>query len=133
VKRKFRLRRQGDFQALVKGRRIYLGQSLVAFSRRRQEDGVHGTLRIGVAVSRQLKGSVLRNRARRRLREAARLQLLAPDSGGQQLGIPVDVVLIARPAALTLPAAALEADVSEVRRRLVLGPAPGGVLPERSV
>jgi ribonuclease P protein component len=114
VKRKFRLTRQGDFQALVKGRRIYQGKSLVAFSRQRQP----GRLRVGVAVSRQLKGSVLRNRARRRLREAARLQLLALDSHEPGLGIPFDVVLIARTAALTLPLPVLEADVSAVRARL---------------
>jgi ribonuclease P protein component len=99
---------------VVKGRRIYLGRSLVAFSRQRQPGG----LRVGVAVSRQLKGSVLRNRARRRLREAARLQLLALDSDEPGLGIPFDVVLIARTAALTLPLPALEADVSAVRARL---------------
>jgi ribonuclease P protein component len=126
VKRKFRLRRQGDFQALVKGRRLYLGESLVAFSRRRAGDGAEGGLRVGVAVSRRLKGSVLRNRARRRLREAARLQLLAADLETQELGIPVDVVLIARPAALTLPAAALQADVSAVRGRLARGSAAAG-------
>lgn len=114
MKRRFRLRREADFQAAFKGRRLYLGQSVVVFARRREA----GPLRVGVAVSRQLRGSVLRNRARRRVREAARLRLLADGSAGSGMGIPFDVVLIARPAALRLPPAALEADLSAVRSRL---------------
>lgn len=114
MKRRFRLRREDDFQRLLKGRRIYAGQALVAFS----QPSPRGVPRIGVAVSRQLKGSVRRNRARRRLREAARLRLLAHDSVDDGLGIPYDVVLIARPAALTLPAAALESEVAALRARL---------------
>ena len=114
MKRRLRLRREDDFQRALKGRRVYVGQALVAFSRPSQD----GRLRIGVAISRQLKGSVRRNRARRRLREAARIRLVANDSPEAGLGIPFDVVLIARPAALSLPAAALEAEVVAVRDRL---------------
>jgi ribonuclease P protein component len=114
VKRRFRLRREDDFQRALKGRRVYIGQALVAFS----QPSPRGEPRIGVAVSRQLKGSVRRNRARRRLREAARLRLLTNDSADASLGIPYDVVLIARPAALTVPAATLEGEVAAVRGRL---------------
>jgi ribonuclease P protein component len=120
VKRRLRLRRQDDFQRALQGRRVYVGQALVAFSRPSQE----GRLRIGVAVSRQLKGSVRRNRARRRLREAARVRLLADDSLDAGLGIPFDVVLIARPAALSLPMAALESEVAAIRDRLPRSGAP---------
>lgn len=56
--------------------------------------------RVGVTVSRSVKGAIARNRARRRLREASRLQLLAPGSPLVRPGIRYDVVLIARPAAL---------------------------------
>lgn len=59
--------------------------------------------RVGVTVSRAVKGAVARNRARRRLREASRLQLLGPDSPLLRPGIRYDVVLIARPAALEAP------------------------------
>ena len=114
MKRRLRLRRQDDFQSLFKGRRIYAGQALVAFS----QPSPRGFTRVGVAVSRQLKGSVRRNRARRRLREAARLRLIPHDSDEAGLGIPFDVVLIARPAALTLSASALESEVAFVRARL---------------
>ena len=118
MKRRFRLRRDGDFQSVLKGRRIYAGQSLVAFSR----PSPSGNTRIGVAVSRQLKGSVRRNRARRRLREAARLRLIPHDSDDASPGIPYDVVLIARPAALTLSTADLESEVMAVRARLPVRP-----------
>jgi ribonuclease P protein component len=122
MKRRFRLRREDDFQRVLKARRIYAGQALVAFS----QPSRSGASRIGVAVSRQLKGSVRRNRARRRLREAARLRLLADDSVDGSLGIPYDVVLIARPAALTLSAAALVSEVAAVRARLLRQGRPEG-------
>jgi ribonuclease P protein component len=118
MKRRFRLRRADDFQQVLKGQRVHVGQALVAFCRPSQR----GEPRVGVAVSRQLKGSVRRNLARRRLREAARRRLLANDSADPSRGIPYDVVLIARPAALTLPAAELELEVAAVRAKL---PAPG--------
>jgi ribonuclease P protein component len=114
VKRRFRLRRESDFQQVVKGRRVYAGVAVVAFAR----PSAAGEWRIGVAVSRQLKGSVRRNRARRRLREAARAMLLGHDSELAGLGISYDVVLIARPAALTLPALDLEREAAAVGDRL---------------
>src|SRR3989442_9917471 len=113
MKRRFRLRGEDAFQRVLKARRIYAGKALVAFS----QPSRSGASRIGVAVSRQLKGSVRRNRARRPLREAARLRLLADDSVDGSLGIPYEVVLIARPAALTLSAAALESGGAAAARR----------------
>jgi ribonuclease P protein component len=114
VKRRLRLRREGDFQRTLQGRRLFVGQALVAFARPRTEGG----WRVGVAVSRQLKGSVRRNRARRRVREAARIGLLGNDSSAGSVGIPYDVVLIARPAALQLPASALLGEAAAVREKL---------------
>lgn len=125
MKRRFRLRREDDFQRVLKGRRVYAGQALVAFS----QPSSRGVTRVGIAVSRQLKGSVRRNRARRRLREAARLGLIADDSGPAGQGIPYEVVLIARPAALTLSAAALQSEVAAVRSRLPVPPDAGGGRP----
>ncbi|HSS93401.1 MAG TPA: ribonuclease P protein component [Candidatus Dormibacteraeota bacterium] len=115
MKRRFRLRRQSEFRAAFGGRRVYSGQAVVAFA-------VAGTAgaesRVGVTVSRNVKGSVDRNRARRRLREAARERLLGPDSPLRGVGIRYDVVLIARPAALDLPFAELKADVEQAALRL---------------
>ena len=119
MKRRYRLRRKAEFQAAMKGRRIYSGRGLVALAipNDREES------RVGVTVSRQFKSSVDRNRARRRLRELARLALVPPDSAGARLGIRYDVVLIARPAALTLGFADLKAEAEQAAQRLT-GPRP---------
>jgi ribonuclease P protein component len=114
LKRRFRLRRQSDFQAVIGGKRIYSGRALVAFA----VPVTAAQSRVGVTVSRNVKGSVNRNRARRRLRELARDRLLGPDSPLHGVGIRYDVVLIARPAALELPFADLENDVEQAALRL---------------
>jgi ribonuclease P protein component len=114
LKRRFRLRRQSDFRAVIEGRRVYSGRSLVAFA----VEGATPDSRVGVTVSRNVKGSVDRNRARRRLREAAREHLLGPDSPLSGVGIRYDVVLIARPAALELPFADLKEDMEQAALRL---------------
>jgi len=115
MKRRYRLRRKAEFQsALKQSRRIYSGRGLVALAipNDREEN------RVGVTASRQFKSAVERNRARRRLRELARPALIAPDSGGVQQGIRYDVVLIARPAALTLRFADLRAEAEHAAQRL---------------
>jgi len=114
VERRLRLRRQVEFEAAIGGKRVYSGRALILFAVPN-----HGPLsRVGVTVSRQLKGSVQRNRARRRLRELARINLLGPDSPLRSLGIRYDVVLIARPAALTLPFADLKSETEQAALRL---------------
>jgi ribonuclease P protein component len=114
VKRRYRLRRQGEFQAAIGGKRVFSGRSLVAFA----VPSSGGENRIGVTVSRAVKGSVRRNRVRRRLRELARLKLLGPDSPLSSLGIRYDVVLIARPAALDASFADLSAETEQAAVRL---------------
>ena len=114
MKRRYRLRRQGEFQAAIGGKRVFSGRSLVAFAV--PSSGEEN--RIGVTVSRALKGSVKRNRARRRLRELARLELLGPDSPLLGLGIRYDVVLIARPAALEVSFEDLLAETEQAALRL---------------
>ena len=114
MKQRFRLRRQSEFRAAIGGRRVYTGRALVAFAVPRDT----ADSRVGVTVSRNIKGSVDRNRARRRLREVARDRLLGPDSPLHAVGIRYDVVLIARPAALKVPFADLEDDVEQAALRL---------------
>ena len=114
MKRRSRLRRQGDFQAAMGGKRFYSGRALVAFALPNQQVNS----RVGVTVSRMVKGSVDRNRARRRMRELARLSLLGGDSPLSGVGIRYDVVLIARPAALELPFADLVAEAEQAALRL---------------
>jgi ribonuclease P protein component len=69
-------------------------------------------------VSRVVKGSVDRNRARRRLREVARKELIGADSPLQRVGIRYDVVLIARRRVLDMPFAELKAEASLAALRL---------------
>jgi len=93
---------------------MYSGRALVAFAVPTSAD----TSRVGVTVSRNLKGSVDRNRARRRVRELAREKLLGPDSPLTSLGIRYDVVLIARPAALEMSFADLSEEASQAALRI---------------
>jgi ribonuclease P protein component len=109
-----RLRRRADFQTAVRGKRVYSGKALVAFAM--PNEG--GESRVGVTVSRAIKSSVDRNRARRRLREVSRTQLFGGDSPVTRWGIGLDVVLIARPAALEVSFADLKAEASLVALRL---------------
>ncbi len=114
MKRRIRLRRHGDFQAAISGKRFYSGRALVAFAvpSEREES------RVGVTVSRSVKSSVDRNRARRRLRELARRNFLGADSPLTGVGIRYDVVLIARPAALEVAFADLVAETEQAALRL---------------
>ena len=114
MKRKVRLRRKSEFSAALKGRKLYSGRGLVVLALPAR----HGEGRIGVTVSRQLRSAVDRNRARRRVRELARITLLGADSGAGRRGIRYDVVLIARPAALTLRFADLKEETEQAALRL---------------
>ena len=114
MKRRLRLRRQGEFQAALSGKRFYSGRALVAFAVPSQLE----VSRVGVTVSRAVKSSVDRNRARRRLRELARVKLLGVDSPLAERGIRYDVVLIARPATLTATFAELSAEAEQASLRL---------------
>jgi len=102
----------------MRGKRVYSGRGLLALAV--PSDGPE--TRIGVTVSRQLKGAVDRNRARRRVREAARTSVFEGDSGAQRRGIRYDVVLIARPAALTLRFADLKEETEQAALRLTERP-----------
>jgi ribonuclease P protein component len=109
-----RLRRRSDFQNAVRGKRVFSGRALVAFAVPTEAE----ESRVGVTVSRAIKSSVDRNRARRRLREVSRTQLFAGDSPVTRRGIRYEVVLIARPAALEVSYADLKAEASLVAQRL---------------
>lgn len=116
MKKRSRLTRQSDFQRVLASPRLYAGRGLVAFG----VAGEGSTHRVGVAVSRRLRGAVRRNRARRRVREAARLGL-SRDSAPAGRGIAFDVVLIARPAALDLPFEELRSEAGSAFERVGVG------------
>jgi len=69
------------------------------------------TVRLAVAASRGVGGAIQRNRARRRVREAIRVALAARPDGRNG----IDLVVIARKAALDAPAADVR---SAVERQL---------------
>ncbi|MBI1365674.1 MAG: ribonuclease P protein component [Alphaproteobacteria bacterium] len=81
------LKKRSDFLALRAGARA--GGPSFLLVRRRRGDG-DPTIRVGFAVTKKIGGAVLRNRIRRRLREAARSVLPAHGEAG------CDYVLIAR-------------------------------------
>jgi ribonuclease P protein component len=120
VKQRFRLRRRQDFDRVMRAQRVFAGRALVAFARA----GPAGQWRVGVTVSRRLRGAVRRNRLRRRLREAARAGLLpaGPEPRDAEAA-GFDVVLIGRPAAEDLPLAVLSEEAARVRARLGRRPA----------
>lgn len=114
MKKRQRLTRRADFQRLLGDRRLYSGNSLVGFA----APGRTALGRVGVTASRQIRGAVARNRARRRLREAARLTLLRDGSIAPEPGISFDVVLIARPPALTVAFSEIEDELGRFGARL---------------
>lgn len=103
-----KLRKRAQFLFVRQGARASKGAVLVE-ARRRAEDGVIG---VGFTASKKVGGAVVRNRARRRLKEAAR-QLL-PEHGLAG----VDYVLVARQSTPDADWAALLDDLKNALIRL---------------
>jgi len=67
-----RLRRRPDFQRVAQGRRVRMGSFALQANKRAAAPEPPGA-RVGFTVTKKLGGAVLRNRIRRRLKEALRL------------------------------------------------------------
>lgn len=117
-----RLVRRREFLAAARGVRWNAAAfTLQAVRRPAERDG--GSVGLGFTATRKLGTAVVRNRARRRLKEAARAVL--PDGA-----LPgCDYVIVARPAALTCPFDQLMRDLREalsgIARKLARKAAPG--------
>ena len=82
--------------------------------------GEGAPLRLGFTATKKIGGAVVRNRAKRRLREAARLTLSAEAAPGW------DLVLIARDTTATRPFAQLLGDLRGALRQAGVPTAGGG-------
>ncbi|MES1202913.1 MAG: ribonuclease P protein component [Pseudomonadota bacterium] len=113
------LKRRAQFLEIRKGVKA-VRPSLIVEARRREPDGPMG---LGLTATKKIGNAVTRNRARRRLREAARQLLPQHGLAG------VDYVLVARQSTAGAPWAGLLDDLGNalIRLRADLDPAhPGG-------
>ncbi|HLI11976.1 MAG TPA: ribonuclease P protein component [Alphaproteobacteria bacterium] len=111
-----RLKRRPEFLRVAASRRKWATPGLIlqAMERTGAEpcEGGAEVVRVGLTASRKVGGAVARNRARRRLREAARRVV-------PELALPgYDLVLIARAGTLTRAFTALVGDLETALRRL---------------
>ena len=99
-----RLRRSRDIAAVRSD-----GRSLrrAAFNARVRRSG-ESTVRIAVTAARTIGSAVVRNRARRRVREAFRHELSASPSSG------ADILVSVKPEAVAVPFEALSSDAASV-------------------
>jgi ribonuclease P protein component len=113
-----RLTRRAEFlRAAAKGRKA--GRPGVLVQALRDQAAGDAPLRVGFTATKKLGGAVVRNRAKRRLREAVRLTLGGAPLPGWQL------VLVARDATATRPFPALLGDLrGALRQAGVLDKAP---------
>ena len=111
-----RLRRKSEFDAVFRDGLSAASGPLALRARWRGEAWAEQPCRFGYAVSARLGGAVTRNRIRRRLREAARVNSREGSCRG------LDVVVIARMGAVEAEYAELDATmrrlVSRVQRRV---------------
>lgn len=112
-----RLKKRAEFLAVAKGARsARRGFVLQALADARSD----AAPRIGFTVTKKTGNAVERNRIRRRLREAIRLD------GHRHARSGADYVLVGRRDALGLPFETLVADLASAFRQVHRGPKPGG-------
>jgi len=116
-----RLKKRADFLRAQKGIRKSSAGLTLEICATPDPIGRDGRFRLGFTASRKVGGAVQRNRAKRRLRAAARA--LLPLQAHER----TDYVLIARPATLTRPYADLMKDLAHclAAAHLKLAPVSG--------
>lgn len=103
-----RLKKRADFLAAARAKTCAT-QGVVVQARDRRDDR---PARVGFTVTKKLGSAVVRNRIRRRLKEAARLCLSENARPG------FDYVLVGRAAGLKRPFAGLQNDIATALKRL---------------
>lgn len=111
-----RLKRRREFLAVAGTRCRWVTPAFVLQAGPR---GVPTEIGIGFTASRRIGSAVARNRARRRLRAAARALLPGAAKPGY------DYVIVARPAILTCPFEALLTDLAKAFARVIRQRPPG--------
>lgn len=111
-----RLLKHADFERVYERGRRHFAAHLTAFYLRREEGG---GARVGFTVSRALGGAVTRNRIRRRLREAVRLNRAALEPG-------YDVVINPKRSAEKAEFSELREEVARAFEAIARPPQPKG-------
>jgi ribonuclease P protein component len=107
-----RLKKRADFVAAAKGRRQHQKNFVLQARERDPGPDEADPPRLGFTVTKKVGNSVVRNRIRRRLREAARLSEGADFAPGR------DYVLVARREALTAPFDELRGDLARALKKI---------------
>ncbi len=105
--REARLLRRGEFDAVYRTGKRLSSANFTVFARPNQRP----VSRFGFSIKKALGGAVVRNRVRRRLREAVRLDR-------QEIPAGWDIVIHPKDKALKVPFAALVDEVVRVLRKL---------------
>jgi len=101
--RSARLLRHADFERVYKqGKRHFAAHMTVFYAQRSEGEG----MRVGFTVGRVLGGAVQRNRMKRRLREAVRLQ-------GSKPGVDADVVINPKKSLLNAEFSVVQGEVAK--------------------
>ena len=101
-----RLLRHSDFDRVYKRGRRHFGAHMTVFYLFREAEPEPKGLRIGFTVGKALGGAVERNRMKRRLREAVRLNGFSPE-------ITADVVINPKKSVMTTEFKALQSEVTK--------------------
>ena len=120
----FRLKRRADFLRVARTRRKWVTPGLILQARTRTIEDLSGgdteVLRVGFTVSRKVGNAVVRNRVRRRLRDAAGQIISEQAKAGH------DFVIIGRAGSLKRSFAALRCDLEKALKQLDAHRGAGG-------
>lgn len=106
------LKKRAEFQ-WVRGGVKWTGRGFLAEGRVRPAGEAFRGVRFGFTISKKVGNAVERNRIRRRLKEALRLM------NADEAALGIDIVIVARRAALDMPFDAISADLSAALAKLL--------------